>query len=137
MPSNNRRVGWIVAVVIALVVVGVGGYWLGSAAGFRGFLDDMPMRGYYPMRSGTFGLGSLLWLLLLLGLGALFVAFVVRAFEGRTPPSPPSPPSVGPSPDTQPPTSGVDQLRTLAELHDQGKLTDEEFAAAKRKLLGL
>jgi hypothetical protein len=31
----------------------------------------------------------------------------------------------------------VDRLRELSELHDRGSLTDEEFAAAKRKLLGL
>ena len=30
----------------------------------------------------------------------------------------------------------ADQLKTLAELHDAGKLTDDEFAAQKAKLLG-
>jgi hypothetical protein len=30
----------------------------------------------------------------------------------------------------------LDQLNQLAELHQQGALTDEEFAAAKAKLLG-
>jgi hypothetical protein len=28
------------------------------------------------------------------------------------------------------------QLQQLAQLHDAGALTDEEFAAAKQKLLG-
>jgi hypothetical protein len=28
------------------------------------------------------------------------------------------------------------QLQQLAQLHDSGALTDEEFAAAKQKLLG-
>ena len=32
--------------------------------------------------------------------------------------------------------SAVDQLGKLAELHKQGALTDEEFAAAKTKILG-
>jgi hypothetical protein len=32
-----------------------------------------------------------------------------------------------------PPTA--EQLKTLAELHDAGKLSDEEFASAKAKLL--
>ena len=32
--------------------------------------------------------------------------------------------------------SGADQLSKLAELHKQGALTDEEFAAAKAKILG-
>ena len=30
----------------------------------------------------------------------------------------------------------VDQLKQLADLHQQGVLTDSEFAAAKAKLLG-
>lgn len=30
----------------------------------------------------------------------------------------------------------ADQLKTLSDLHDAGKLTDEEFAAQKAKLLG-
>jgi hypothetical protein len=30
----------------------------------------------------------------------------------------------------------VDQLNQLAELHQQGVLTDEEFASAKAKLFG-
>ena len=29
------------------------------------------------------------------------------------------------------------QLQNLAQLHSQGVLTDEEFAAAKAKLLGI
>jgi hypothetical protein len=32
--------------------------------------------------------------------------------------------------------SATDQLSKLAELHQQGELTDEEFAAAKTKILG-
>jgi Short C-terminal domain len=34
------------------------------------------------------------------------------------------------------PASAADQLGKLAELHHQGALTDEEFAAAKAKILG-
>ncbi len=32
-------------------------------------------------------------------------------------------------------SGGVDELAKLSELHDRGKLTDEEFAQAKAKLL--
>jgi membrane protease subunit (stomatin/prohibitin family) len=32
---------------------------------------------------------------------------------------------------------GAAQLQKLAELHTQGVLTDEEFAAAKAKILGI
>jgi hypothetical protein len=42
------------------------------------------------------------------------------------------PPQVAPAePDT------VEQLRRLAELRDQGILTEEEFSAEKRKILGM
>jgi Short C-terminal domain len=39
-----------------------------------------------------------------------------------------APPQAAPDP--------IDQLRELGELHQQGVLTDEEFAAQKAKLLG-
>jgi hypothetical protein len=32
--------------------------------------------------------------------------------------------------------NGVSELKTLADLHDRGKLTDSEFAAEKARLLG-
>lgn len=35
------------------------------------------------------------------------------------------------------PASTAEGLARLVELHDAGKLTDEEFAAAKRQALGL
>jgi hypothetical protein len=35
-----------------------------------------------------------------------------------------------------PVSNGVSELRTLADLHDRGKLTDSEFAAEKARLLG-
>jgi Short C-terminal domain/Domain of unknwon function (DUF3824) len=41
-------------------------------------------------------------------------------------PPPPPPPSAS--------SPMIDQLNKLAELHDQGVLTDDEFAAAKAKL---
>ncbi len=39
----------------------------------------------------------------------------------------------------QPVSTGdnIEQLKQLAELRDQGILTEEEFAAKKKKLLGL
>ncbi len=37
-----------------------------------------------------------------------------------------------------PPAGGVDaELKKLADLHKQGVITDEEFAAAKKKALGI
>ena len=46
----------------------------------------------------------------------------------QPPPPPQAPPAQGPS--------MLDQLNQLNELRQQGALTDEEFAAAKAKLLG-
>jgi hypothetical protein len=47
------------------------------------------------------------------------------------PPVPPVPPAVTAV------TDGIDRLRDLAAMHEKGQLTDEEFTAAKRRLLGL
>jgi Short C-terminal domain len=46
----------------------------------------------------------------------------------QAPPPPPAAPPAAPS--------MYDQLSQLATLHDQGALTDDEFSAAKAKLLG-
>jgi hypothetical protein len=46
----------------------------------------------------------------------------------QAPPPPPAAPPAAPS--------IYDQLSQLATLHDQGALTDDEFTAAKAKLLG-
>jgi hypothetical protein len=39
-------------------------------------------------------------------------------------------------PPAPPPPDPIEQLKQLGELHSQGVLTDEEFAAQKAKLLG-
>jgi putative oligomerization/nucleic acid binding protein len=49
-------------------------------------------------------------------------------------PPPPPPPAPAPAPAAQP--SMLDQLNQLTDLHTQGALSDEEFTAAKAKLLG-
>ena len=49
-------------------------------------------------------------------------------------PPPPPPPAPAPAPAAQP--SMLDQLNQLTDLHNQGALSDEEFTAAKAKLLG-
>src|SRR5512135_3676335 len=41
------------------------------------------------------------------------------------------------SPGGQPDTPISEQLKQLTALHEDGSLTDDEFAAAKRKLLGI
>jgi len=52
----------------------------------------------------------------------------ISQLEQQQAPPPPAPPAAGPS--------VADQLQQLAALHQQGMLTDDEFAAAKAKLLG-
>jgi len=47
--------------------------------------------------------------------------------------APPATPAPGPAA----PTDSTAELERLAKLHESGALTDEEFAAAKSKLLGL
>ena len=47
-------------------------------------------------------------------------------------------PAPAPAPAAAPAGGGMsDQLKQLSVLHEQGALTDDEFAAAKSKLLGL
>jgi hypothetical protein len=41
-----------------------------------------------------------------------------------------------PPPAAAPPPDPIEQLKELGQLHEQGVLTDEEFAAQKAKLLG-
>ena len=50
------------------------------------------------------------------------------------PPPPPPAPAPAPAP-AAPPVDTVAQLRELAQLRDDGILTDEEFSAQKRRLL--
>ena len=42
-----------------------------------------------------------------------------------------------PPPAPNPASGGLAELQRLAEMHSQGVLTDDEFAAAKSRLLGL
>ena len=62
---------------------------------------------------------------------------VVHPSPTVPPPSAPAipPPAVSPAPAPPPTASLTDRLRGLAKLHADGILTDEEFAAAKRRAL--
>jgi hypothetical protein len=53
--------------------------------------------------------------------------------EPAAPAPAPAPPAPAPAP--APTSPMIDQLNQLAGLHQQGVLSDEEFAAAKAKLL--
>jgi len=45
--------------------------------------------------------------------------------------------AAAPAPAAAPPTDDMDQLQRIADLHAQGILTDEEFAAKKAQILGI
>ncbi|MBF6434841.1 SHOCT domain-containing protein [Nocardia cyriacigeorgica] len=51
-------------------------------------------------------------------------------------PPPPSPPMPAPAPAAGGGEDLVAKLQQLGQLHDSGVLSDDEFAAAKRQLLG-
>src|SRR5262245_34648968 len=48
----------------------------------------------------------------------------------------PPPQQYAPPPPAEPEPDPIEQLKQLGELHAQGILTDEEFAAQKAKILG-
>ena len=48
-----------------------------------------------------------------------------------------APPQYAAAPPAAPQDASIEQLRQLGELHQQGVLTDEEFAAKKAQILGL
>ncbi len=50
---------------------------------------------------------------------------------------PPQQPQYQEPPPAEPADDATAQLQNLAQLHAQGVLTDEEFAAAKAKILGI
>jgi hypothetical protein len=61
-------------------------------------------------------------------------------YEAPPPPQyAPPPPQYAPAPPPAAPAGNdmTDQLNQLAQLHDSGVLSDEEFAAAKQKVLGI
>jgi uncharacterized membrane protein len=131
---NGRGYRRLVLLLIGLVaVVGVLAYNAGIGANGNGNAVVMPFgpmrmyRGYGWPGYGLFGF------LGFLAIGVLIVWLVVALVSGpRGGHRPLDPSSVDLSAG-----GGVDRLRELTELHDKGALTDEEFTAAKRKLLGL
>jgi hypothetical protein len=59
------------------------------------------------------------------------------AYEATQAPPPPAPPSPSPSPAAAPAPDTIAELERLARLHESGALTDQEFAAAKARALGI
>jgi hypothetical protein len=126
------RLAALVVAIVVIVVVGVAAYHVGvdnSTAGpaFR----VMPFRGRMMASGDGFGVG-ILWLAGVVVVGLLFVWLLAAILSpGR------GGPAAGPVAATGPAAGELSTLKDLSELHAQGRLTDEEFTAAKRKLLGL
>jgi len=58
-------------------------------------------------------------------------------YNDQAAPTQAAPPPAAPAPAAPAPADSTAELERLAKLHESGALTDEEFAAAKSKLLGL
>ena len=133
MRQNSRRLVWAAIVVLLLVLVGGGAFWLGVVAGRGDVSPAMPMRGFAFRYPGS-GLLGLLVPLLVIGSIVTCVVLLVAPGRSASPLSPAVQPSVAPPRDG---SDGVDRLRELVAMHANGQLTDEEFTAAKRRFLGM
>ena len=126
----KRRI-WLLIGIAALAGVGVAAYNFGLTANHgTGVGHPMfgpmsgPLRGYgggFGFGFGPFGFFGVVLIGFLLVW--LFLTLLSAPARGSQPPS------------TDP--ASVERLRELVEMHDKGALGDDEFAAAKRKLLGL
>jgi len=126
--SVLRRLGALVVALAVVAVVGVAAYQAGTGnmlgshplmrvTPFRGFGEGM---GYAP----GFGLLGLLGFVVV-GLLVFWLLITLVTQNSGAPRS------------ATPTTGDLERLRELSDLHTAGKLTDEEFTAAKRKVLGL
>ena len=139
--KQGRRIAWIALGIAAVVAVAAIAFHAGAQSGHDG--GPMMRRGFGGGMMGWDGAGSsgaILGLILVFVVIFLFVVLLTGAGSDRSagptgPAGPGSATLAGAAPIT--PGHDVDRLRELSELHDRGNLTDEEFAAAKRKLLGL
>jgi uncharacterized membrane protein len=122
--SWGRRLGWLVLGIVIVVIVGAVAYSLGANNSGRvmGPFMMRPYGGWFGFDG--FGAFGLLWAVVI---GFLFVLLLAALLgPGRAP---------GRQPDAG--SADLERLKQLAEMHDRGALTDEEYAAAKRRLLGL
>ena len=60
-----------------------------------------------------------------------------RPLEDQGYDEPPPPPPAPPPPAASPAEDATSEIERLAALHDAGSLSDDEFAAAKQKILGI
>jgi uncharacterized membrane protein len=129
MKKNLVRLVAVVAIALVVVgVVGVAAYHFGvTSTSGAPMMRGMPVRGFVGVRGYDWPGVGLLGLLGLVLVGVL-VFWLLAALLS---------PNRGGSSSTGPAAGDVERLRELSDMHAQGHLTDDEFAAAKRKILGL
>jgi hypothetical protein len=118
----------VVYVVLTAVLAGV---YTGAVALFQ--------RSFVAMTGQTSDLAIVMTLFVLATVFTPIKNTLQERVDRRVKPTAKSPvprPSGAPPPSGAP-TPGVDDLVMLAELHDRGVLTDEEFAAKKKQVLGI
>jgi hypothetical protein len=121
------RLAALVVVLAAIAIVAVVAYDIGlanahSAPVIRGMRLDghgMGWLGFGP----EFGFLGLLGFVVVGVLVIWLLAALLSPAGGHRPPGPAA--------------GDVERLRELSDMHTAGKLTDDEFTAAKRKILGL
>ena len=122
-----RLAALLIAVVVVVAVAGIAYQFGTTHASGTPVVRGMPNRGYAGAM-GHYGVGfGLFGLLGLVVIGLLFFWLLAAILS----------PDRGGSRSIAPAVGDLDRLHQLSEMHDQSKLTDDEFAAAKRKLLGL
>ena len=121
-----RRLVVVVIAVAALAAVAAVFYHFGANNGTGPVFRGGSFRG--GMMGWGYGAGFGLFGLLGLALAGVLVFWLVAAVLA------PDSRSHGP---VAPPAGELDRLHDLTEMHTRGELTDDEFSAAKRKLLGL
>jgi Short C-terminal domain len=120
------RLTALVVAIIVVVAVALAAYHFGVANSDSGTaIRTMPMRGRmfgwgYGPGSDLFGLAGMVLI------GLLFVWLLAALL---------SPNRGGTS--TPPAAGDLERLHQLSDMHDRGQLSDDEFTAAKRKLLDL
>jgi hypothetical protein len=129
--TRGRRLAALLVVIVALAAVAVAAFAIGANNGSGWFGRGMVMRGHgmglgYGAGFGLFGLLGFI----LVGLLVFWLIAAIVSPDGR------SRGPVGTAPGA-PAAGDFDRLRELSEMHTRGELTDEEFTAAKRKILGL
>jgi uncharacterized membrane protein len=125
-----RRLIFIVIVLAALAAVAAVAYHVGADNGNGPVFRGGPFRGQ--MMGWGYGSGfGLFWLIgfVVVGVLAFWLLAALLSPDNRTRGG-----SAGPA---SPAPSDLDRLAQLSEMHTRGELTDDEFTAAKRKLLGL